>query len=202
MKSALALLMTMTVLSAVPAGVGAQPLKSTGLGNIGTIDPNWTFSFGNAGAYGNAFVLNRVGNVPASYQWIYGTDTGSTDGGFGDQNGTRFSYWASTTFSGITSFSYRCAVDDKFAGFGSVRINGKTVDGAGCDAYNLSNVFTVNTLESGTNTLEFNWGGNGITDGVIIDITSTTQVVPEPATLGLMGVGLAGLLGVARRRRA
>lgn len=202
MKSALALLMTMTVLSAVPAGVGAQPLRSTGLGNIGTSDPNWTFRV-NAGDYGNAFVLNRGGNVPGSYQWIYGTDTGSQKiGGFSDQNGTRFSYWASTTFSGITSFSYRCAVDDQFTNFGSVQINGSPVAGAGCDAYNLSNVFTVSNLSSGTNTLEFKWGGNGITDGVIIDITSTTQVVPEPATLGLMGVGLAGLLGVARRRRA
>ena len=202
MKSALALLTTIAVLAAVPAGVGAQPLKSTGLGNIGTIDPNWTFRFGDTGSYGNAFVLNRVWNMPGSYQWIYGTDSGSRQGGAADQQLTRFSYWVSTTFSGITGFSYRCAIDDQFAGFGSVRINGDIVAGAGCDAYSLSNVFTVSNLSSGTNTLEFNWGGNGITDGVIIDIKSTTQVVPEPATLGLMAVGLAGLLGVARRRRA
>ena len=201
MKSAVALLMTIAALAAVPAGVGAQPLKSTGLGNIGSIDPSWTFRFGDAGAYGNAFVLSRTGNVPGSYQWIYGTQSGSTTGGAADNNLTRFSYWVSTTFSGITSFSYRCAVDDQFANFGSLKINGSTVVGAGCDAYTLNNVFTVSNLSSGTNTLEFNWGGNGITDGVIIDIQSS-QVVPEPGTWGLMAMGLVGLLGVARRRRA
>jgi hypothetical protein len=201
MKSAVALLMTIAALAAVPAGVGAQPLTSTGLGSIASIDPSWTFRFGNTGSYGNAFVLDRPGNVPGSYQWIYGTPSGSTTGGAPDQTLTRFSYWVRTTFSGITSFSYRCAVDDQFANFGSLRINGTTVDGAGCDAYTLNNVFTVSNLSSGTNTLEFNWGGNGITDGVIIDIKSP-QVVPEPGTWGLMAMGLVGLLGVARRRRA
>lgn len=196
--------LTMAMLAAVPAGVGAQPLRSTGLGNVATIDPNWTFRFGNTGSYGNAFVLNRSGGVPGSHMWIYGTDNGSTAGGSADGNLTRFSYWISTTFSGLTSFTYRCAIDDQFASFGSLRINGSAVVGAGCDQYTLSTVFTVSNLSSGTNTLEFNWGGNGITDGAVIEITSqmSSQVVPEPSTWGLMAMGLAGVLGMARRRRA
>jgi hypothetical protein len=81
-----------------------------------------------------------------------------------------------------------------------VQINGAVVAGAGCDQYNMSNEFTVSNLAPGPNTVEFNWTGNGITDGVMIHVTSQTQV-PEPATLGMVATGLVGMMGVARRRR-
>ncbi len=202
MKLSLAVMTTLTVLAGMPAGVSAQPLKSTGVGTVGSIDPNWTFRFG-TGSYGDAFVLNRAGGMSGSYNWIYGTTTGSTSGGQADANKTRFSYSTRSTFSGISSFSYKCAIDDQFASFGSVQINGAVVAGAGCDQYNMSNVFTVSNLAPGLNTVEFNWTGNGITDGAMIHVTSQTSQtqVPEPATLAMVATGLVGMMGVARRRR-
>jgi hypothetical protein len=199
MKLSLAVMTTISLLAGMPAGVSAQPLMSTGVGTVGSIDPNWTFRFG-TGSYGDAFVLNRAGGMSGSYNWIYGTATGSIPGGFPDQNKTRFSYSARSVFTGISSFSYKCAIDDEFATVGSVQINGAVVAGAGCDQYNMSNEFTVSNLAPGPNTVEFNWTGNGITDGVMIHVTSQTQV-PEPATLGMVATGLVGMMGVARRRR-
>ncbi len=199
MKLSLAVMTTLTVLAGMPAGVSAQPLKSTGVGTVGSIDPNWTFRFGTE-SFGDAFVLNRAGGMSGSYNWIYGTATGSTSGGKADGNKTRFSYSARSTFSGISSFSYKCAIDDQFATVGSVQINGAVVAGAGCDQYEMSTMFTVSNLAPGPNTVEFNWTGNGITDGVVIHVTSQTQV-PEPATLAMVATGLVGMMGVARRRR-
>lgn len=50
-------------------------------------------------------------------------------------------------------------------------------------------------------TIEFLWGSGAIsTSPVVIDTWATTTTVPEPGTLALFGIGLAGM-GLTRRKK-
>ncbi len=40
------------------------------------------------------------------------------------------------------------------------------------------------------------------TEAIFLTMTSTTSAVPEPGTIALLGIGLAGLVGVGMRKRA
>jgi hypothetical protein len=55
----------------------------------------------------------------------------------------------------------------------------------------------------GTNTLDFIVTGDGTTDGLLVDMQQVTAIstVPEPATAGLLAIGLLGVAGIVRRRR-
>jgi hypothetical protein len=53
---------------------------------------------------------------------------------------------------------------------------------------------------SGLNTIDFYVQGNGLWDGFALETVSFTANIPVPAPLLLLGTGLLGLLGIARRR--
>jgi hypothetical protein len=60
--------------------------------------------------------------------------------------------------------------------------------------------FNAGMVSISGNSLIVNWQGQSFTNGQNIVLDLTTSEVPEPATLALMTVGLAGM-GVLRRRR-
>jgi hypothetical protein len=201
------LALRLTVVAALllaPAVVSAQGPMSTGTTAVGTNDPFWDISV-NGGPLYDAIVLTRGGGTLTS-NWIGARADGSQDGGSPDDSYGRFLYSFQTTFTGTSGMSvtYQCARDDAFS---SVILNGTTVAGATCPGYTLlpPTFFTINTgFNNGSNTLQFNVSGNGVTDGLLVDITNVTiptSGVPEPASIVLFASGLIGVAFAGRSRR-
>lgn len=184
-----------------PALVSAQGPVSTGTTAVGTNDPFWDVSV-NGGAFYDAFVLGRLGGTSTS-KWIGASASGTLAGGDFSQNFNLFLYSFQTMFTGTSGMSvtYRCARDDTFF---SVMLNGATVAGATCPWYDLTTSFTISSgFNDGSNTLQFNIGGNGTTDGLLVDITDVTipTTVPEPTSIILFASGLIGIAFAGRGRR-
>jgi hypothetical protein len=94
--------------------------------------------------------------------------------------------WTATAFNGPV-----------FTANGPLGIAGASVNGAtnlaGFDASRVS--FTGSTIQ-------VNWQGLSYTSGSQVALDFAFVPVPEPASLGLFGVGVAGLLAMRRRRGA
>lgn len=185
-----------------PAVMSAQAPMSTGTTPVGTNDPFWDVSV-NGGGFYDASVLDRGGGTATS-NWIGASPSGSLQGGSPDGDFNRFLYSYQTTFTGAPgmTLTFSCARDDAFF---SVVLNDVTVtDAAACPGYGLSTSYTLtNGFKDGANILQFNIGGNGVTDGLLVDITGVTNettTTPEPSTLILVASGLVGLVVVGRGR--
>ena len=221
----LKLMVLALAVSALAAAMPIVGLYSTGLtsdgsavGTVGGAEANWLVNGGTAyitqdGQYpfGPTEWVPNSTSVPGS-QWIspqasYGAGSEAPT----DTPGGTFTYTLSFDLTGYdpgsASFSYRVAGDDYIS---SVTLNGNSIPGASIPPqYNaLSGVFTVNSgFVAGVNTstvlVPNSASETGNPSGFRLEVTESNvelSQVPEPATFALVGLALAAI-PVLRRRR-
>ena len=206
------------MLALTPAVTHAQLPVSTGAQRSGGLDSRWDVAYGLTGgslsAFSNAFVItNPVWGTPTGASWIGAAASSSVPGGSGDGQ-RRFTYVARTQFTlnagDQLTYRFQCTFDNYWLG---LFVNGAQVGTTACggdNSFSFAPEFTVgpSSFAAGLNSVEFRWQGDGITDGIVIRSSASTTfvpgtpgVVPEPSTYALMATGLAGLVGIARRRK-
>lgn len=172
------------------------------VGGNGTVDTHWDIVSGpgitvpiDAVTYFNTAYFSDGPNS----RWLSASLSGGFDAG---------AYLFQTMFDltgfnpAATSISVSCATDDRLDG---VLLNGVAVAGD-CDGYGVFQNFTISSgFAPTTNTLQFNVVDTGFPMGFRAQFTSNATpingaAIPEPASLLLVGSGVAGMVAKARRR--
>ena len=208
------------MLALTPALSHAQLPVSTGAQQSGGRDTRWQVAFGVTGgplsAFSNAFVItNPVWGNPSGASWIGAAASSTVPGGNGSLRGMTYVARTQFTLNAGDQLTYRfqCTFDNIWIG---LFVNNTQVGTTACGgdlSAQLAPEFTVgpSSFAAGLNSVEFRWQGDGTTDGIVIRSSTATTfvpgnpgtpgVVPEPSTYALMATGLAGLVGIARRRK-
>ncbi|WP_290903327.1 PEP-CTERM sorting domain-containing protein [Aquabacterium sp.] len=184
------------VLSLTGTGTGAD-ITITGVGTAGGATQTVTLDSVDAGvANGTGFVTIKDLRVDLVNQDVYATIVG--DNGVGTQENVKV--WRYQEILGDTTFNLDAIIAaggtytanttlrnlQIYSGAYNLLVQGTNLNGLGADAL------------AGVNNGAIGYGT--ITSAITVSVSKVTPAVPEPGTYALMGVGLAAIGFVARRK--
>jgi hypothetical protein len=167
--------------------------QATGTWNIYSSLTGWT------GGAGGIELRNNVSG--AAHTGVNYVELDTTQNSLASQLVTTSGAWYTLSFAYSPRANVSAASNGIAVYWNSVLLN--TYTGNGINSGNNWTVYNINVLGTDPNSLlEFRAVGTSDSYGGSLDSISITRAVPEPATLAILGLGLAGLGLSLRRKRA